>query len=70
MILKTLSNCWLLCRKPVVVAEIKLSEYGITKNDLPEFVKNARKTMGRLFSFDPRPLSDEDILAIYTDSYK
>lgn len=57
-------------QKACGVDKIKLSEYGITENDLPKFIKNARETMGRLFSFDPRPLSDKDILAIYTDSYK
>ncbi|WP_321334933.1 iron-containing alcohol dehydrogenase [uncultured Bacteroides sp.] len=57
-------------QKACKVDNIKLSEYGIIEGDLVKFVQNARATMGGLFSFDPHPLSDEEILSIYKQSYK
>lgn len=33
-------------------------------------VQNARDTMGGLFTLDPRPLTDEEVLNIYKQSYK
>lgn len=52
------------------VADIKMSDYGITKEELPTLVTNARDTMGGLFELDPAPLSNEDVLAILQASYK
>lgn len=52
------------------VANLKMSEYGFKKSDLPECAKNARATMGTLFEFDPVPLSDEDSAAILEASYR
>lgn len=52
------------------VADIKMSDYGITREELPALVTNARDTMGGLFEVDPAPLSDEDVLAILQASYK
>ncbi len=52
------------------VAELKMSEYGITEAELPLMVTNARENMGGLFSVDPMTLSDEDCLSIYKDSYR
>lgn len=52
------------------VNDIKLSSYGITEADLPKFTANSRQTMGALFALDPRPLSDEEVLNIYKQSYK
>lgn len=52
------------------VDELKLSDWGVKKEDFPAMVQNARSTMGGLFEFDPRPLSDEEILEIYRTSYK
>lgn len=49
---------------------IRLSEYGIQKADFEKFLKNARETMGGLFALDPRPITDEEIINIYTKSYK
>lgn len=33
-------------------------------------VQNARDTMGNLFTLDPRPLTDEEVLDIYKQSYR
>lgn len=52
------------------VTDIKLSDYGITPDEFPRFIKNARETMGGLFRLDPRPLCDDELLNIYRQSYK
>lgn len=57
-------------QKQCGVGSVKLSDWGITKKDLPDFVKNALDTMGGLFNYDPRRLSEDEILSIYKDSYK
>jgi len=57
-------------QKKCGVDALKMSDYGITKSELPEVVKNARHTMGGLFNVDPAVLSDEDCLKIYEESYR
>ena len=57
-------------QKECHVQDLKLSDWGIQKNDLSKMVQNARETMGDLFRLDPRPLRDEEILDIYEKSYK
>ena len=52
------------------VADLKMSDYGISPSEFPRFVKEARETMGGLFEFDPEPLTDEDVEAIYLASYR
>lgn len=52
------------------VDNLKMSDYGITQEDLPDMAKNARETMGDLFLMDPIVLSDEDCIAIYEQSYR
>lgn len=50
--------------------QLKLSDWGLKEEDLPKMVQNARETMGGLFMFDPRPLTDEEVLGIYKNSYR
>lgn len=57
-------------QKECHVYDLKLSEWGLKEEDLPAMVQNARHTMGALFTLDPRPLTDEEVLAIYQKSYK
>ncbi len=57
-------------KKECRVQDIKLSDYGIQPEDFARFTQNARNTMGKLFILDPRPLTDEEIIAIYKASYK
>ncbi len=57
-------------KKECHVEDIKLSEYGVTEEDLPKMVTNARETMGRLFTLDPRPLTDDEVLEIYRKAFK
>ncbi|RDU23618.1 iron-containing alcohol dehydrogenase [Anaerosacchariphilus polymeriproducens] len=52
------------------VSELKMSDYGITKEELPDIAKNARHTMGGLFEVDPLPVSDETCLEILKQSYR
>ena len=39
-----------------------LSDWGVKEEELPLMVQNARDTMGSLFTLDPRPLTDEEVL--------
>lgn len=52
------------------VADLKMSDYGITPDEFPKMVQNARDTLGVNFANDPYQLSDEDCIAIYQESYK
>lgn len=57
-------------QKECDVYQLKLSDWGLKEEDLPKMVQNARETMGGLFMFDPRPLTDEEVLDIYKKSYR
>lgn len=57
-------------QKACGVDDLKMSDYGITREELPALVKDAKETMGGLFRVDQIKLSDEDCLAIYEASYK
>jgi len=52
------------------VADLRMSDYGISPDEFPAMVRNARETMGFLFPFDREPLSDEECEAIYRASYR
>lgn len=52
------------------VDAIRLSEYGLKTEDFEKIARNARQTMGGLFAFDPRPMSDEEIITILKISYR
>lgn len=52
------------------VAELKMSEYGITPEEFEKFATNAKQTMGFLFTCDRVALSDADCVAIYRNSYR
>lgn len=47
----------------------RMSSFGITPDEFPAFVKNARETMGGAFKSDLVPLSDEDCISVYARSY-
>lgn len=57
-------------QKECEVYQLRLSDWGLKEEDLPKMVQNARETMGGLFMFDPRPLTDEEVLGIYKNSYR
>lgn len=52
------------------VAELKMSDYGISPDEFDTMAKNARETMGGLFMCDRCELTHEDCVAIYMASYK
>ena len=51
-------------------ADMKMSEYGITPDEVEKFANNAKETMGFLFTCDREQLSTEDCIKIYQQSYK
>lgn len=57
-------------QKACGVYQLKLSDYGIQPEDFPKFLQNARDTMGGLFTLDPRPITDEEIMTIFEKSYR
>ena len=52
------------------VDELKMSDYGIKKEEIEKYVMKAYDTMGGLFEVDPVPLTKEDCIKILEDSYK
>ncbi|MEI6101011.1 MAG: iron-containing alcohol dehydrogenase [Eubacteriales bacterium] len=57
-------------QKKCGVDELKMSDYGIKKSDIPALAKNARETMGGLFACDPYQLSQDEVEAIYAKAYQ
>ena len=57
-------------QKACGVDNLKMSEWGLTKAQIPDYARCARETMGGLFAVDPAPLSDEDIIRILEESYR
>ena len=56
-------------QKACKVDDIKLSDYGVKREDLPEIAQNSKFTSG-LYENDPHNFSDEDILLVLEKSYK
>ncbi len=52
------------------VRNLKMSDYGITEEELPAIAANARDTMGFLFELDPVELSEETTVDILQQSFK
>lgn len=52
------------------VADLKMSDYGITPDEFEKMAKNAMGPMGGLFACDRCQLTLEDCIAIYKNSYK
>lgn len=57
-------------KKECLVDDIRLSEWGMKAEDFQKLLENARDTMGGLFTLDPRPLTDEEVLNIYKTSFR
>lgn len=57
-------------QKACGVDKLKMSDYGITREELPAIATNARETMGGLFTLDPVPMSYDDSLAILQKSFR
>lgn len=52
------------------VADLKMSDYGITREELPTLALNARETMGGLFSANPCKMTHEECVAIFEKAYR
>jgi alcohol dehydrogenase len=57
-------------QKACNVDNLKMSDYGIKKEELEKYAVKAYDTMGGLFEGDPAPLTKEDCIAILEDAYK
>lgn len=57
-------------QKDCGVYGMKMSDYGIKKEELSAYVDNAFETMGGLFELDPYTLTKEDALNILIESYR
>ena len=49
---------------------LKMSDYGMKKEEVPQIVQNAFDTMGRLFQNDPAILDEKDCMKILENSYR
>ncbi|SHO45331.1 iron-containing alcohol dehydrogenase [Anaerocolumna xylanovorans] len=52
------------------VADLKMSDYGITPDEFSKMADNAMGPMGGLFACDRVSLTKDDVIAIYQKSYK
>lgn len=57
-------------QKACGVADLKMSDYGIRKDECMTLAVNARETMGGLFLANPCPMSDEECAGIFEKSYR
>lgn len=52
------------------VADLKMSDYGITADELDKMATNARETMGGLFAANPCEMTHEDCVEVLRKSYR
>lgn len=52
------------------VDELRMSDYGFTREELPQIAKGARSMQGGLYEANPCELSDDDVAGILARSYK
>lgn len=52
------------------VADLKMSDYGITPDEFDELARNARETMGGLFEANPCEMSHEECVGIFKKAYR
>ncbi|MDR1496591.1 MAG: iron-containing alcohol dehydrogenase [Clostridiales Family XIII bacterium] len=52
------------------VDDIRLSDYGIKRDDIDGLVKNAYDNMGHMFAFDPVEITPDDTRRIFEASFK
>lgn len=57
-------------QKACGVYGLKMSDFGIKKEEALTLAQNARATMGALFKADRAPLSDEDCATIFEKAYR
>lgn len=52
------------------VADLRMSDYGITPDEFDSLAKNARETMGGLFKANPCEMTHDDCVSIFAKSYR
>ena len=52
------------------VAHLKMSDYGITFDEIPTLATCARATMYHVFDHDPADLSHDDVVKIYEEAWR
>lgn len=52
------------------VADLKMSDYGFTKDECMTLAINARETMGGLYPANPCEMTDEDVAGIFERSFR
>jgi len=52
------------------VDDLKMSDYGIAIGELDKIARNARETMGGLFSANPCEMTHSDCVAVLGKSYR
>ena len=52
------------------VADLKLSDYGVTREEFPALADNALQTMGGLFQLGRVNVEREDIMTILENAYR
>lgn len=52
------------------VADLKMSDYGITPDEFDKMATNARETMGGLFAANPCEMTHENCVEIFRKSYR
>ena len=57
-------------QKACGVDDLKMSDYGIQKDECMTLAVNARETMGGLFLANPCPMSDEECAGIFEKAYR
>ncbi len=57
-------------QKACGVDALKMSDYGITREILPDLIKNARATMPGLFATDRYQITDDMCMKIYENSFR
>lgn len=57
-------------QKACGVDELKMSDYGISEDEVETLAENARTTMGGLFESDPAPMTNGECAEIFRKSFK
>ena len=57
-------------QKACGVAELKMSDYGITPDEFDKIATNARETMGGLFAANPCEMTHNDVVDVLRNSYR
>jgi len=57
-------------QKACGVAELKMSDYGITPEEFDIIASNARETMGGLFAANPCEMTHDDVVEVLKKSYR